>query len=296
MGMQHIQRYRFALKSATFDWSIMYCSLIWLAGLGCFIENLPAQETVKTSGFVICYHPNISSREFAPYDVVVVDYAYPPKSIKKLRQQGKLVFGYLSLGKIHKERPFLPAVQSARIGLQQDVQWKDSFRVDAADQKWHRLVLESIIPEMKTIGFSGVFLDDLDDLKIRNLQDQGISLIRQIRESTPEFKLMANRGLEYADRFSPFVDYLLLESCFLQSGSKRDSSDSDWALKLFLSAKKENPKLKGVALDYISETKIPLTTDQKRIVLETSSLHKQHGLLSCVSFRDLQSVPSIIGK
>jgi len=272
---------------------MLYCSLIWLASVVCLVENSSAQETVKTSSFVICYHPKISSREFAPYDIVVVDYAYPSKSIKKLRQQGKLVFGYLSLGKIQKERPFLSAAQSARIGLQQDIQWPDSFRVDAADRKWHSLVLESIIPEMKAVGFSGIFLDDLDDLKIRNLQDQGVSLIRQIRESNPHLKLMANRGLEYADRFSPFIDYLLLESCFLQSGSKRDSSDSDWALRLFLSAKEENPKLKGVAIDYISEKKIPLTAAQNRLILETSSLHKQHGLLSCVSFRDLQSVPSL---
>lgn len=292
--MTHCWRYNFPSNVLLFKGRYMLVfGLIWFGCVCCGWGNLPAQDTAERSNFIICYNPTVPSEKFAPYDIVVVDYAYPPKSISALRQQGKLVFGYLSLGKVQKQRPYLLAVQQAGIALQQDVNFPDSLRIDAGDQKWHALVVESIIPKMKKDGFAGIFLDDLDDLKIRSLQDQGVALIQRIRKSNPHLQLMANRGLEYADRFSPSVDYLLLESCFLQNGRKRDPSESAWALQLLSVAKAANPKLKGVAIDYISEKKVPLNSDQKRLILEIQGSHEQNNLLSCVSSRDLQSVPSI---
>ena len=292
--MTHCWRYNFPSNVLLFPGRYMLVfGLFWLGCVCCGWGNLSAQDMAERSNFIICYNPSMSSEKFASYDIVVVDYAYPPKSIAALRRQGKLVFGYLSLGKVQKQRPYLLAVQQAGIALQQDVNFPDSLRIDAGDQKWHALVVESIIPKMKEDGFAGIFLDDLDDLKIRSLQDQGVALIQRIRKSNPHLQLMANRGLEYADRFSPSVDYLLLESCFLQNGRKRDPSESAWALQLLSVAKAANPKLKGVAIDYISEKKVPLNSDQKRLILEIQGSHEQNNLLSCVSSRDLQSVPSI---
>lgn len=266
--------------------------LVWLFfNCGC-LGSLAAQETPQQPKFVICYRPSVSWKKLEPYDIIVVDYAYPRQSVAALRQRGKTVFGYLSLGKVQKQRPFLSGVREAGIALEQDLDYSDSFQIDAADHKWHALVTDSIIPDMKLNGFNGIFLDDLDDLKIRNFQEQCVSLIARIRKFNPDLKLMANRGLEYAEAFAPSVDYLLLESCFLQNGNKRPPADSEWALQLLSVAKTANPKLRGVAIDYIARKKLALTPDQKRLVQEARALHKKYGLLSCVSSEDLQSVLS----
>ena len=67
-----------------------------------------AQETIQPKNFVICYNPDVSATEFSPYAMVVVDYAYPPDAVAELRRQGKVVFGYLSLAKVHQQSILLP--------------------------------------------------------------------------------------------------------------------------------------------------------------------------------------------
>ena len=266
--------------------------LVWL-GFACgYPGGLAAQETSRQLKFVICYQPSVPWEELEPFDIVVVDYAYPRQSVAALRQRGKTVFGYLSLGKVQKQRPFMAGVQEAGIALKQDLDYSDSFQIDVSDRQWHALVTDSIIPKMKQKGFNGIFLDDLDDIKSRNLQEHGVLLIGRIRKSNPNMTLMANRGLEYAGKFADSVDYLLLESCFLRNGNIRDPAESAWALELLSAAKKANPKLKGLALDYIARKKLTLTPEQKRLVQEIRELHKKHGLLSCVSSEDLQGVLS----
>lgn len=249
------------------------------------------QETSSTPKFIICYNPSVPVQEFEAYDLVVVDFSYPSKSVAHLKRQGKTVFGYLSLGKVQKQRPFFVVLKDLGIGFEQDSQYQDSFQIDVSDSRWQDLVLESIVPKMKKSGFDGIFLDNLDDLKIRNLEDQSVALIKRIRASNPELKLMANRGLEYSARFASSVDYLLLESCFLLNGEKRKASDSDWALQWLAEAKRVNSQLKGVAIDYVSRREQALTRSQIQLIGEVRSSHLKNGLISCVSFEDLQSVP-----
>lgn len=265
--------------------------MVWV-GSSCWGLGVSAgQETPNASKFLICYNPTASIQDFEPYDIVVVDFAYPSKSVAALKQQGKTVFGYLSLGKVQKERPFLVAIHDLGIACKQDSQFPDSLQIDVADSRWQTLVLESIVPKMKKIGFNGIFLDDLDDLKIRKLDDHGVTMIKQIREANPDLKLMANRGLEYSAKFASSVDYLLLESCFVLDGKKRKATDSIWALQLLAGAKRVNPELKGVAIDYVSKREQSLTKTQMKLIREVRSSHGKNGLISCVSFQDLQSVP-----
>ena len=259
--------------------------------LCCANVDVSAQETHRPKKFVICYNPRVPVQQFAPYQLVVVDYAYPPASVASLRRQGKIVFGYLSIGKVHKQRPFAADVKTLKIRYTQDPQFPESAQVNAADPKWQQLVVQVIVPQIKRIGFNGIFLDDLDDLKTRQLEQHGASLIRQIRQADPELKLMANRGLEYLADFAPHVDYLLLESCFALNGKIRKPADSDWAMGLFNAGKSINPKLRGVALDYIPKPKRSATQVQLQVVARIRELHAENGLSSCVSTEDLQTVP-----
>ena len=269
-----------------------------LFGLGMLIVNTccvfgsaTAQEKPNTPKFIICYNPMVPIEELEPYDLIVVDYAYPAKAIAALKRQGKTVFGYLSLGKVQKQRPFAVKVQDLGIACLEDKRYPDSLKVNVADRKWQELVVQSIVPGMKNMGFNGIFLDDLDDINSRNLRPHGVSLIHKIRQANPDLKLMANRGLEFLPQFAAHVDYSLLESCFLMDGQMRKPSDSQWALVLLAAAKRENPKLKGAAIDYISRTNQPLTPRQVQVIQEIRSLHVKSGLLSCVSTEDLQTVP-----
>ena len=258
-----------------------------------------AQQPAPPKGFVICYNPAVPSRKFASYKTLVVDYAYPPEAVAELRRQGKMVFGYLSLAKVHHQRPFASSVKSLGIEHEQDPEFPGSYRVNAADPKWRELLVQSVVPRMKRLGFNGIFLDDLDDLKERKLEQYGISLMRDIRRANPEMKLMANRGLEYLTSFAPFVDFVLLESCFALDGQLRKTADSEWAMGLLNAGKGINPKLRGAAVDYIQRAvpqstvngQYALTPSQSRLVNKIRQLHTTNGLMSCVTTEDLQTVP-----
>ena len=274
---------------------------IWfmLAGVTVLGPNgvVAAHEPPRTNEFVICYNPRTPMQHFARFPLVVVDYEYPPASVASLRQQGKLVFGYLSIAKVHQLRGYVARMQGFAIGLTQDPQFSGTFQINAADPMWQKLVVQEIVPQMKRLGFNGLFLDDLDDLKNRKMEQHGVSLIREIRRVHPELKLMANRGLEYLSDFASHVGYVLLESCFLLNGQIRKPADPAWAMGLFKAGKRINPALKGVAIDYIPKSKTSpiqeqsLSQTQLQLVARIRQLHSENGLLSCVSTEDLQSVP-----
>jgi len=256
-----------------------------------------AHEPQRTNEFIICYNPATPVKQFARFPLVVVDYEYPPAWVSSLSGQGKVVFGYLSIAKVHHQRPFFAKLKELEIGYMQDPQFSGTLQVNAADLKWQKLVVQEIVPEIKRRGFNGIFLDDLDDLKNRKLEQQGVSLIREIRRAHPELKLMANRGLEYLADFAPHVDYVLLESCFSLKGQIRKPADPAWAMGLFKAGKRINPALQGVAIDYIPKSKSSPVRDQSlsqmqlQLVARIRQLHSENGLLSCVSTEDLQSVP-----
>jgi hypothetical protein len=277
---------------------LLHLALLCLAYLFANVSG-SAQEIIQPKNFVICYNTGVPSKDFAPYPIVVVDYAYPPGAVAALRRQGKVVFGYLSIAKVHKQRPFASDVKSLGIEHEQDSQFPGSVRINAADPKWRRLLVQVVVPQIKQLGFNGIFLDDLDDLKQRNLEQHGVTLIREIRRANPEIKIMANRGLEYLADFASDVDFVLLESCFLLGGKLREPADSAWAMDLLNSGKGINPKLQGVAIDYIQKAtpqstannKQSLSPGQLRLVARIRELHAKHGLLSFVSTKDLQGVP-----
>ena len=280
------------------SWSTLAGMLLGCLFL-CFHANGMGQEPSadSTKELVICYNPDVPLSHLEPFSLIVVDYSYPPARVKKLRRQGKTVFGYLSLAKVHRERPYAAKVKSLGIEHTEDPVFSDVVKVNAGDSEWRKLVVGSVVPKIKQSGFNGIFLDDLDDLKSRKIERDGVTLIRAIRSEHPEIKLMANRGLEYLVDFASHVDYVLLESCFVAQGRIRKPADPAWAMGLFRAGKQLNPRLQGVAVDYISGLQSSplrrqlLTPSQSALIATIRQLHMENDLLSFVSTEDLQSVP-----
>ena len=188
---------------------------------------------------------------------------YPPDAVAELRRQGKVVFGYLSLAKVHQQRHFASDVQSIGIKHERDPQFPGSVRVNAADPKWSELLVQVVVPRIKKLGFNGIFLDDLDDLRKRKLEKYGVALIHEIRQANPEIKLMANRGLEYLADFASHVDFVLLESCFALGGQLRKPADSEWAIDLLNVGKGINPKTPGSGYRLHSEGRSTINREQQ---------------------------------
>ena len=90
-----------------------------------------------------------------------------------------------------------------------------------------------------------------------------------------------------------------MESCFTLAGQLRKPADSEWAMDLLNVGKAINPKLQGLAIDYIPRAATQSTANnrgellpsQEDFIAQIRELHAKHWLMSCVSTEDLQSVP-----
>ena len=153
---------------------------------------------------------------------------------------------------------------------------------------------EKIVPGMKKAGFSGVFLDDLDDIEQRKLVPDMVALIAAIRATHKDLLLMANRGLDSLPLFAAHVDYSLLESCFALGGKLRPPGDPAWAMGKLKAGRAANPNLGGFAVDYYAKNGRP-TPEQQQLIAAVRALHAENDLRSCVTTQDLQALPPLPG-
>lgn len=239
----------------------------------------------------ICYNIDIPSARFEPFNLVVVDSAYPVKDVGLLREKGKTVFGYLSLGAVGKYRWWFEPLSRAGALRGQNPGF-DSQVIDLANPLWAKLIEERIIPEMAEKGFNGIFLDDLDLIYQTDQQRLGVELIAKIRNKFPGLKLMGNRGLEYLGDFAKDLDYVLLESCAAYRGKLTSGADLEWALRHLALGKKANRHLIACALDYYAEKPVEVTPPLQELIAAIRQRHSANGLLSCVSVESLDIVPT----
>lgn len=161
--------------------------------------------------FGICYDPGKELGLFRCFEVLVLEFSYPPAHVATLVGQGKTVFGYVSLGKVDEGRSWFPrlhdvgALESFEAGTDPRV-WK----INVAHPEWERLLMGQVLPELRSNGFVGAFLDDLDDIFVRKEHPDAVQLIRRIHETFPDLLLMGNRGYS----FSPISARVCSTACW----------------------------------------------------------------------------------
>lgn len=257
-------------------------------------QNLPPVDPAPRN-FAVCYDVRVPSASFQPFDLLVLEYAEPPERIRELREQGKAVLGYLSLGAVDRNRWWYEKLRQAGT-LGKPNAGFTSTEIDASQPAWSALVTDEIVPEMldpKRLGFDGIFFDDLDLLYRNGQASQAAAIMAAVRVKHPEAKLMANRGLEFLPTFAKDVAYVLLESCVTapDKGQLRPASDFAWAIGHFRRGKAANPKLIGCALDYLDSPQ-PMSAEERSVYIRAiRQRHQAEGLLSCVSVSALNIVP-----
>jgi len=105
----------------------------------------------------------------------------------------------------------------------ENADWPGSFYVDVRDPRWTKRVIEELIPAILHKGFTGIFLDTLDNpseleridkVKYEGMTDAAVRLVRTIRRHYPEIKIMLNRGYEILPDVGEAIDMELGESVY----------------------------------------------------------------------------------
>lgn len=233
------------------------CFVLLVAVAGVWVAAEPGRAR-----WAIYYAAEAEPIAFAPYDTVVLDAdRHPP--VGPLIERGKTVLGYLSLCEVAESRSFFAEVRAEGLLLGEHATWRGSHYVDVRDPRWSRRVIEDLIPRLLRRGFSGLFLDTLDDAAWlerqpgrRGMREAAIRLVRAIRRHYPDITLMMNRGYDLLPALERDVDAVLAESLHgtydftAKRYVKVAAADTAAQVRALRAARARRPALKLYALEY----------------------------------------------
>ncbi len=128
------------------------------------------------------------------YSTVVIEGQTTDASIiKKLKDSGKTVYSYLSIGSLENYRPYYEEFKDKTLAPYEN--WDEEFWMDVSDKGWQKLITEEILPDLKAKGFDGLFLDNADVYYLfprENIYAGLVSMIKAIKEAG--LKVMINGG------------------------------------------------------------------------------------------------------
>jgi uncharacterized protein (TIGR01370 family) len=214
--------------------------------------------------WTLCYSPDIEQDDLSRYRLVVLDTDHYP-SLSQLAERGTPRLAYLSLTQMGKGRAEFREVARAGVILEEHPVWTDAHYLDFRRPEWMALVLDRLVPQALERGFTGLFLDTLDDaefletqdpVRYRGMREAAVRLVRAIRERFPRALLMVNRGYALMPELATSIDILMGESVVgtfdtrTKAYRRQSPGDVDWQIAQLRQAKALNPNLQLFTLDY----------------------------------------------
>lgn len=232
-----------------------------------FLMSSPvsAATAIQSPKWAVLYKTDVDSYDLdniKDYSVLVLQ---PNNTLplSTLKTQGKALLGYLSLSEVYKEDPFFAQLQSAGLLVEENPNWPGTYLVDFRSKEWIQHLLTEKIPRLIQEGFTGIFIDTVDDVvelerlsKYEGATQAAIQLIKAIRQAYPELTLMMNRGYKVLPFIAKDIDSVVGESLLTTYDFHRKAyqfvaeGDHQTQLTMLKTAQKENPKLAVYTLDY----------------------------------------------
>ncbi|WP_431859074.1 endo alpha-1,4 polygalactosaminidase [Azospirillum sp.] len=230
-----------------------------VAGMTLAAPNLRAETP-----WVVYYADKEPLSAFEPYTLVVLDSEHHPP-LRPLKERGKTLLGYISLGEVESHRPWYETVKGWGILSAENPNWPGSFYVDVRDKRWTELVVAELVPALLRRGFDGIFLDTLDNpphlertdpKAFAGMTEAAARLVKALRRHYPGIRIMQNRGYELLPQTAGAIDYALGESVTagwdFAAGKPhlQPPDDTAFQVEALAAAKRANPALEVMTLDY----------------------------------------------
>ncbi|MFK6999744.1 endo alpha-1,4 polygalactosaminidase [Flavobacterium oreochromis] len=175
----------------------------------CF--SLNAHSKTK---FLVCYG-KFDVTKVSGYDLLIVESAhFTYNEVSYLKRHNKKVIAYISLGEINEDAKDYKLLKS--VVSEKNTDW-NSYYLDIGSSKIQK-VLKSRIQNIFYMGYDGLFLDNIDNYTEygvqRNLQDDLVAFIKDIKREYPTKVLVQNAGLDLVRVLYRQIDYVLIESVY----------------------------------------------------------------------------------
>lgn len=198
------------------------------------------------------------------YDLLVLEPDHA-RSIEPLRTPSNILLGYVSLGEVHRSRPYFTMLKARDVFFEANPNWPDALYADLRKPAWRQALLDDIIPAILAKGYNGIFIDTTDNAEAMERADPlgnhgmvqaAMDIIIAIRARFPRIKIMLNRGYAALPAVAPHIDYVLGEamasrwSFAARRYEHLSKSDWEWQADKLRAAKAINPSLALMTLDY----------------------------------------------
>ena len=170
------------------------------------------QNDMPKNNVLVCYG-KMKPELVKGYKYVILESQnYLPSNIRVLKSQNKKVFAYISLGEVNVNALHYNQLKNNTLGKNKI--W-NSYYLDLNSQKT-KDILMTIIDEILSKGYDGLFLDNFDNYTIHGTQsDQKeavINLLKMIKEKYPNKSFIQNAGLDFVNETAPYIDAIAIES------------------------------------------------------------------------------------
>ena len=240
---------------------IAFAALLFLA-----LAAWPARADRATAAapWVVYYAAAAPADAFDAFGLLVLDSEAHP-SLAELKDRGKVLLGYISLGEVASYRAWFDDLSRQGLLLAENPNWKGSFYVDLRDRRWTKRVIEEIVPAILFEGFDGLFLDTLDNPihlervepeEYAGMTEAAARLVRALRLHYPTIPIMLNRAYPLLPEVEDAIDMALGESVYtdydFETGTYGLVDPETYRLQIeFLTAARaRRPELRVMTLDY----------------------------------------------
>jgi polysaccharide biosynthesis protein PelA len=214
----------------------------------------------------VVYYGTQDQPALSRYDVVVLDSDIDAAIPRRLARRS-LALGYLSAGEVHMGRAWAADLERQGLLLGPNPKWRDARFIDVRDARWKARVLDDLVPALLARGFTGLFLDTLDDAahlesvdprRFAGMQEAAVDLVRALRQRFTQLPIMVNRGYSLLPRIVPEIDMLLGESVHstwdaaLAAYVPVEPAAVRWQTERLHEARRLRPELSLFSLDYWS--------------------------------------------
>ncbi len=169
----------------------------------------------------VCYYGKNRVSDIVAFDVAIMEPRnYEDAEIQAISDSGTWVIGYVSLGEtdqLHKGDGKGPGGYASYYfdddgdGMPDMNRNWHSYYVNPASTLWHRHVFDRI-RKLKKKGVHGIFMDTIDNADLKpEFHYAMIDLIKEIHDSFPDMKLVANRGFTILEDIAPVIDGMMWE-------------------------------------------------------------------------------------
>ena len=250
----------------------------------------PPAHIAAIESFAV-YFANPWRDTLTTFDLVVLDPDNRSAAeIQTLREHDALPIAYINLGEAETYRYFYDQVDPDWL-LGPNPNWPNHYYVDARAEGWHRLLLNTVLPDIMAKGFEGLFFD-MVDTALPGLHPETrpgmIALIEKIRAAYPERTLIMNNGLFLVEDVHNSLDAQIVENVFTRYDFENDRyirTDSTRRNDLVGQLHKNRAEygLRPFLINYADATDRPLRTYASRAA-------RKHGFLTFLSTVELDTV------